>query len=144
MFVVSFQQHWALFVAAGLGAGIGLFVAIRLYGDSARGRLGRRVRELRQQYTELVQAANRVQRAEKRLEKLGRRADSVKPRRMQEARVALEDAQALARIVEDRVLIAENQVRKLIVEEFPPKRQEALRDRFLRRPEFDGRPFRFG
>jgi uncharacterized membrane protein YccC len=144
MFTETIQQYWALFIAAGLGAGVGLFVAARLYGDSARGRLGRSARDLRRQYVELVQSADRVGRAEKRLEKLTKRADSVRPRRMDEARAALDDAQALLRIVEDKVLVAENRVRKLIVEEYPPKRQERLRERYLRRPERDGRPFSFG
>lgn len=137
-------RHWALVIAAVLAAVIALFLVVRFYSDSVPGRLRNNVRELRQQYGELVRAANRVDRAERRLEKLERRAESVKPRRMQAAHGALEDARALQRIVEDKVMIAENRVRKLIVEEYSPKRQGMLRDRYLRRPERDGRPFSFG
>lgn len=144
MVTESLIRYWALAAAGVLGAGIGLFVTARLHSESVRGKLRSRAKELRQLYADLVKAARRVSRAEKRLEKLRRRADSVKPRRLKEADGAFQDARALQRIVEDKVLIAENHVRKLIVEEFPPKRQERLRERYLKRPERDGRPFSFG
>jgi hypothetical protein len=41
------------------------------------------------------------------------------------------------------VLIAENHVRKIIVEEFPPNRHERMRSRYLPGEREDGRPFTF-
>jgi hypothetical protein len=67
----------------------------------------------------------------------------VKPVRLQEARDAVQDAGALLKIAEDQVLIAENHVRKIIVEEFPPNRHERMRSRYLPGEREDGKPFTF-
>ena len=137
-------RNWALIGAGVIGTGIAVFVLWRSYVDSAPGRLRSKVRELRGRYADLVTAGKRVRRAQRRLESLRGRGESVKPRRITEAGGELEDAQALLKIAQDQVLIAENHVRKVIVEEFPPKRQEALRTRYLTRPTDQGKPFIFG
>ena len=49
----------------------------------------------------------------------------------------------LLKIAADQVLIAENHVRKIIVEEFPPNRHERMRGRFLPGEREDGKPFSF-
>jgi hypothetical protein len=65
----------------------------------------------------------------------------VKPKTLDKAKQALDDADALLRTVRDKVLVAETRVRTIIVEEYAPKRQEALRRRYLRQPELDdGQP----
>ena len=69
--------------------------------------------------------------------------ESAKPRHVQETTEALEDAQALLKIAEDQVLIAANHVRKLILEEFPPTRQEQLRSKYLPDSAPDSKPFTF-
>lgn len=143
MAVEFVTRNWALVLASILLTAIGLFVLFRLYSDSARGQLGARVRALRARYREVDKARHAVARAETRVEGLGRRAASVKPRHLEEAREALEDARALLKIAADQVLIAENHVRKVILEEFPPKRQEALGNRYLRSADGQGKPFTF-
>ena len=55
----------------------------------------------------------------------------------------MQDAEALLKIASDQVLIAENHVRKIIVEEFPPKHHERLRRRYLPGEGDDGKPFSF-
>ena len=55
----------------------------------------------------------------------------MKPRRLEEAAGAVQDAEALLKIAGDKVLIAENHVRRIIVEEFPPKHHERMRSRYL-------------
>ena len=136
-------RNWSLVLASVLLTGIALFVLFRVYVDSAKGQLGARVRALRTRYNEAESARRAVVRAEKRLEQLGAKSARVKPRHIEEARDALEDARSLLKIAGDQVLIAENHVRKIIVEEFPPKRQEALRNRFLHSPEGREKPFTF-
>ena len=42
---------------------------------------------------------------------------------------------------DDKVLIAQNHVRKIILEEFPPKRHESLRAKILPDAALDKRPF---
>lgn len=136
-------RNWSLAIAFVLLTGIALFVLFRLYADSARGQLGSRIRELRTRYRDFDQAGRAVGRAERRLERLGANAASVKPRHVEEARETLADARALLKIAADQVLIGENHVRKVIVEEFPPKRQEALRNRYLRSEDGEKKPFSF-
>ena len=65
------------------------------------------------------------------------------PMLVQEARDALQDARALQKIADDRLLVAENQVRRIIVEEFPPIKQLRLRRRYLPADVRDPRPFSF-
>ena len=103
--------------------------------------MGARVRELRGCEQAMARARRAAEKAARRLARLRAKAASVKPRRVQEAEGALEDARALQKIAEDKVLIARNHVRKLIVEEYPPTRHEALRRRLLPADEPEGTPF---
>lgn len=137
------SRNWSLVIGSVLALAIALFVAYRAYGDSARGQLRSRVRTLDARYRHAARAEQAVSRTASKLEKLRARSASVKPRHGQETSEALEDARALLKIAEDQVLIAENHVRKVIVEEFPPKRQEALRSKYLKRPEDTDKPFTF-
>ncbi len=134
-------RNWALVGASVLGTAVLLFVLFRVYQDSGRGRLGARVRELRSCEQEAVRAHRAAEKAAGRLARLRARAASVKPRLVQEAEGALEDARALHKIAEDKVLIARNHVRKLIVEEYPPTRHDVLRRRLLPSDEPEGKPF---
>jgi hypothetical protein len=137
------QQNWAVLGASVLGVAIALFVIIRVFQDSTRGQLLRLVRT----YDEKILAANKAKRrvgtAEARLRTLRARQDSAKPRHVQEASEALEDAGSLHNIAGDQVLIAANHVRKFILEEFPPNRHESLREKYLSDQAPDKKPFTF-
>jgi len=137
------SRYWALVIASVLFTAITLFVLFRLYTESAKGQLGARIRDLQTRYREHDKAERAATRAERKLAKLSSKSASVKPRHLEEARGALEDARALQKIAADQVLIAENHVRKVIVEEYPPKRQEALRIEYLRSEEGHRKPFSF-
>ena len=124
-------KNWALVAASVLGTGILLFVLFRVYQDTSRGRFKAAVVLLRKREREARAARNAVDKAASKLERLRAKAASVKPRHVQEASESLEDARALLKIADDQVLVGRNHVRKLIVEEYPPKRHEAMRDRYL-------------
>ena len=143
MTVDFFTRHWSLVIASVLFTAIALFVLFRVYTDSTRGQLGARVRDLQSRYRDVDKASTAVRRAEKRLARLTKKSASVKPRLVEEAREGLEDAQSLLKIAGDQVLIAENYVRKVIVEEYPPKRQAAMRAHYLRSDPEQGTPFSF-
>jgi len=143
MTVDYLQQNWALLAASVIGVAVLLFALWRAWRDSARGRLGAELARLAQKRAHASRLQRRVRTARTRLEHLQGRAEHVQPRRLQEAAEALQDAEALARIAADQVLIAENHVRKIIVEEFPPKRHEALRARYLPGDGNSGKPFSF-
>ena len=84
-----------------------------------------------------------VEKAEYVAKRLHDNADRAKPRHLQEAKEALQDARTLAKIANDKILIAENHVRRVIVEEFPPVRHEAMRQKYLPDAARDKRPFTF-
>ncbi len=139
----SLQQHWALVIAGVVGAAVLLFAAWRAWRDSPRGRLRMARRRLRDKDLEARRQHKQLERLSTNLDRLQRKADSVKPIRLQEATEAAQDARALLKIAEDQVLIAENHVRKIIVEEFPPQHHERLRSRYLPGERNDGKPFTF-
>ena len=124
-------RHWALLIAAVLGAFVFLFVLWRLYEASPRGRLGSRVRKLRLRKREAGRAKQRVVAAAAKLARLRSKAETIKPRLVSAADEALQDATMLQKIADDQVLIAIKQVREVIVEEFPPKRHDELRNKYL-------------
>lgn len=134
-------RNWALVIASVIGTAVLLFVLLRAFQNSTRGRLGTTVAQLRQREKQAAKAARAVAKATARLERLRAKAESVKPRHAQEASEALADALALQKIAADQVLVARNHLRKLILEEYPPKRQAALRAKFLGPDQPDAKPF---
>lgn len=137
------QQHWALVAASVVGLVVLLFVGWRVWLDSSRGRLQAAFRRLRARRVEAARQRRTLQRATATLGRLQKNAVSVKPIRLQEATEAVHDAEALLKIANDQVLIAENHVRKIIVEEFPPKRHEDMRRKYLPGESDNGKPFTF-
>ena len=124
-------RNWALVVASILATGILVFVLVRLYRESDRGQLGNRVRALQGCNKAVARAQRVLDKAAERLEELRKSAPTVKPRHVEEAGEAMEDARSLLNIANDQVLIAEKDVRQLIVDEYPPNQQEALRRKYL-------------
>ncbi len=124
-------KNWALLVAAVLIAAVLVFVLYRIYQDSAVGRLHSAARLLARRVREARSAGKVVAQAVAKGARLRARADAVKPRHCREASEALEDAQALLKIADDQVLIARNDVRELIIEDFPPNKQPGMRSKYL-------------
>jgi len=143
MTLAQLQQHWALLGGGVLGGSILLFAGWRVWLDSSRGRLRAAWRGLIGKRREAARYLRAGVRARSKFDALAHRSDSVKPSRLQAAREAVQDAEALLKIAEDQVLIAENQVRKIIVEEFPPKCHERMRRRYLPGEGGEGKPFTF-
>lgn len=140
---VFLEQHWALVVGSIVGGAALMFAAWRAWRESTRGRLAAARRRLRTAWVAARRREKALQQASTRLARLERKADSIKPRRLEETAEALQDAKALLKIAGDQVLVAENHVRKIIIEEFPPKRQERMRSRYLPRERAEGKPFSF-
>ena len=124
-------RNWALVVASILATGILMFVLVRLYRESDRGQLGNRVRALQGCYKNVARAQKRLDKVSERLDELRKKASTVKPRHVEEAGEAMEDARMLLNNANDQVLIAEKDVRQLILDEYPPNRQNALRQKYL-------------
>jgi len=124
-------HNWALVAASVLGLAILLFVLYRLYEASPQGRLSAHAAVLRKHKNEVTQAETRMTKASKQLSALRSKADAIKPRLLSEAEEAIEDARSLQKIAGDQVLRAQKLVREVILEEFPPKRHDRLRNKYL-------------
>jgi uncharacterized protein HemX len=131
MTIDDLQQYWALVIASVLGLGIVLFVLFRASQDSRRGRLGSALTYMRDRERAAQAAAKVVEKATTKIERLRAKSDSVAPKQADAARDALLEAQELQKLIDDQLLIARNDVRMLITEEYPPKRHEAMRSKYL-------------
>ena len=136
-------ENWALAIALAVLLSIAVLALLHAVRASGRGQLRRSRRVLRLKRKALGRAMNAVAAAERRCERLQERADKVKPRHVEEARGDLADARALAKIAHDQALIAENHLRRIIVEEFPPARQARLRARYHVDDRPEKKPFTF-
>lgn len=137
------RDHWALFVALAVALFLLLLALFHYFRTSARGQLRRVRKTLAEERLRLRKTNSVVAKAERQRAKLMQHADRVKPRHLREADEALVDAKALARIAGDRVLVAENHVRRVILEEFPKAEHEKLRSRYLPERSPDTKPFTF-
>ena len=137
------KTNWALAIAAALGFIVALIAVVQLFRRSRAGQLRKTVAALANARQDEAKALKAVQKAERIARRLHDNADRAKPRHLQEAMDALGDARALAKIANDKVLVAENHVRRVIHEEYPPLKQEALRQRYLPSQDADKKPFSF-
>lgn len=137
------RDNWALAIAAAIVLVILLLALVRALAASAPARLRQASQKLAAERRRRRKAEAAVLRAERRLTALKARSQTVKPRVLQEATGKAADAEALARISRDNVLIAEQRLRQVIVEEFTPAKQARLRAKYLPESPPDKRPFSF-
>ncbi|MGH8223236.1 MAG: hypothetical protein ACREQZ_09720 [Woeseiaceae bacterium] len=137
------MRHWSVLAASALILAVAFRFLFQHVGRSPSGQLRQRAATLAAERRNSERAHAATQKAEARLDRLMQRAGQVRPSQLQEAKDALTDARALQKIADDKVLIAENHLRRVIHEEFPPARQARLRQRFLPDQAPDRRPFSF-
>lgn len=137
------RENWALVAALFIGAVVAFFIAHQTLRNTASGQLRRVRADLEDEQRSLRKALAVARKAEARVDRLMNQADRVKPRVLQEAREALNDARALAKIADDKFMVAENHVRRVIHEEFPPAKQQKLRNLYLPEGRTDKQPFSF-
>jgi len=137
------HDNWALAIALAVLLSTILLALLQAVRSSGRGQLRRARKVLREKRRALRRTSAAVAAVQRKGERLQARADKVKPRHIEEARGELADARALAKIAHDQVLIAENHIRRIIVEEFPPAKQARLRARCRIEVKPDKKPFTF-
>lgn len=137
------QAHWALILASATGLALLVVATRHIMRSSARGQLRRRRKELDRERKGLRKAVAVADKAERQRARLMEHAYRIKPRVLQDSSEAVADANALAKIAHDRVLVAENHLRRVILEEFPPTEHERLRGRYLPEAGRDKKPFTF-
>ena len=140
MDIEALKSDWAIWLAL-----VSLIVALvmlipHLLKRTSRSKLNVVLASLKQVRKDHRKSLRALGKAEKRVRKLMARAERVKPRVMQEAKDAAEDGTALTRILKDKVMVAENHVRRVIHEEFPPARHDRMREKYLAQDEQDKRP----
>ena len=135
------ESNWALALAAVIGFFAVTAVVSHLIRQSTWGQLRQTLQTLSKAKRYEANALKSVDKAERIASRLHENVDREKPRHVQEANDALQDARALAKIANDKILIAENNVRKVILDEYPPLRQEALRRKYLPDAARDKKPF---
>ena len=131
MTIEYLTRYWALLIASVLATAVLLFVVFRVFQDSARGRLQTALKHLREREKAAQAARRTVDSAVAKVERQLARADSVAPRHSEAAKEALEEAREVQKLVDDQVLVVKNNVRTVILEDYPPKRHEAMRRRYL-------------
>jgi len=139
----TLASNWALGLAAVVASLVAIVIVAVVMRKSAKGQLRRVHKDLRKALKRKRNATSVVEKCHRRLVKLDANAEKVKPRLLQETKDALQDARALEKIANDKALVAGNHVRRVIHEEFPPSRQQKLRDRYLPNAEQDKGPFSF-
>lgn len=131
MSIEDLTRYWALIAASVIGLAIALFVVYRVLQDSRRGRLAGELRQLEERRKARSGALQALDKARARLGRLQARAESAPPRRVEKAQAACREAEEDLRLIDDQLLIVGNRVRTIILEDYPPKRQAAMRRRFL-------------
>ena len=137
------QQNWALIIAGILIVIVLANIFTTLVRRSAWGQLRNTLVDLEGCKREQDTARKRVEKAEKKLAAMQARVEHVKPSSLEEMKGVLSDKRALAKIADDQLMIAKNHVRRVIYEQFPPKKHAGLRSRYLPDDVKDKRPFSF-
>jgi len=108
-----------------------------------RGQLNRQRRELRHRLYELRQAERSAVRALRRHERLQRKAQTTDPQKLRLAEERAQDTKALLGHARDRVLVAENHVRRTIIDRYPPVRHQEMLSKFAPARDDRALPFSF-
>jgi hypothetical protein len=137
------QENWAL-AGAGLAVGVAAIAVIaHLLLQSRRGRLAALARDVGRERRAMVTAGRGYAKAKRRAEGLQKKVERIPPRKLDEARRALADAERLVEIRGGALQVAEHRLRTLIAEEYPPNRHAALRRRYGVTEHAETRPFTF-
>ncbi len=143
MNIESLQSDWAIWLAlASLVIAIVLIIPI-LLKQTARSKLNKVLSDLKETQKELRKTARASNKTEKKLQKMLANIERVKPRELQEAKDAVDDGKALTKILSDKMMIAQNHVRRVIHDEFPPAKHDRMRAKYLPQDVKENRPFQF-
>jgi peptidoglycan hydrolase CwlO-like protein len=143
MNIESLQSDWAIWLAlASLVIAIVLIIPI-LLKQTARSKLNKVLSDLKETQKELHKTARVSNKTEKKLQKMLANIELVKPRELQEAKDSVDDSKALTKILSDKMMVAQNHVRRVIHDEFPPAKHDRMRAKYLPQDVKEDRPFQF-
>ena len=143
MDLTPFADFRLLMVGIAILLAVALTVLLPNLMPNSRGRLNRQRRELRHRHYQTRQAQEVLERASRKLARLSARANDVKPVQLQLAKDRVEDLTTMLGHARDKVLVAENHVRRILLDEYPPAKQQQMLDRFVSVSDNRALPFRF-
>ncbi len=126
-----FPQYWALIIASVLGLAVALFVVFRVFQDSRRGQLASALNELQAREQALQVTSKSIAKLLKKCEKLAASGDKVPPNKLLAAKDALAEARETEALLQDQVLVLRNNVRTIILQDYPPTRHEVMCRKYL-------------
>ena len=107
-----------------------------------RGQLNRQRRELRHRLYELNKAEKASRLSLSNYEAMRAKAQTTSPHRLARAEQRAKDMETLLGHARDRVLVAENHLRRTIIDRYPPVHHGRMLNRFV--PDRKARPLPFG
>lgn len=123
---LPFAEFAFLYIGLGIFLIIAVGVVLPNIMPTPRGRLNRQRRELRHRHFEYQQAENTADKAGREFAKLKSRAENVQPKQLREAEGRAADMKIMLGHANDKVLVAQNHVRRILLDEFPPAVHQQL------------------
>jgi len=127
---LPFAEFAFLYIGLGIFLIILLGVVLPNIMPTPRGRLNRQRRELKHRLFERQQAEKAADKAQRDFAKLQSRAQNVQPKQLREAEGLAADMQTMLVHANDKVLVAENHVRRILLDEFPPAVHQQLLEKY--------------
>jgi len=131
MDMTSINENVLLLVGLGIFLGISVGVILPNILPTPRGRLNRQSRELRHVRYELQHAEKLAEKANRTYAKMKQQSERVKPDMLRKAEVMAEDRKIMLKHAKDKVMAAQNHVRNVVLNEYPPVYQESLLRKYL-------------
>jgi len=125
------SDHTFLLIGLGIFLAVSVGVVLPNLLPTARCRVNRRCRELRFHLYELQQAEKAAKKAVRTQEKLRAKVQQISPKRMREAEERASDLITMLAHAKENVMVAENHVRRVLLEEYPPAKHRLMLDKFL-------------
>jgi signal transduction histidine kinase len=128
---LPFSEFAFLYIGLSIFLIIAVGVVLPNTLPTPRGRLNRQRRELKHRLYERQQAEKTADKAARDHAKLHSRAQNVQPKQLREAEEHAKDMQTMLVHANDRVLVAENHVRRILLDEFPPAIHQQLLKKYF-------------
>ena len=123
---LPFAEFAFLYIGLGIFLIILLGVVLPNIMPTPRGRLNRQRRELKHRLFERQLAEKAADKAQRDFAKLRSRAQNVQPKQLREAEGLASDMKTMLVHTNDKVMVAENHVRRILLDEFPPAVHQQL------------------
>ena len=128
---IPFAEFAFLYIGLSIFLVIAVGVVLPNTLPTPRGRLNRQRRELKHRIYEHRKAEKTADKATRDHAKLHSRAQDVQPKLLREAEAHAKDMQTMLGHASDQVLVAENHVRRILLDEFPPAIHQQLLKKYF-------------